>query len=435
MTGDSGRHETGGPRPGGPVAGRGAAPRVGLVLPGGGARGAYQVGVLKAIGDMLPRKAPNPFPILSGTSAGAISATVLATRARVFRAAVADLERVWANFRCEQVFRSDAATMLRSSLHWFAAIVFGGLGIRNPRSLLDNEPLWALLRRRIHFDAIQQSLDQGYLEALAITAAGYGSARSITFYQANGGRESWERVRRKGRPTRIALEHLMASVAVPMVFPPVRIGQEYFGDGAMRQATPLSPALRLGADRILVIGVRNETADPLPGPGEPVPYPSFGKIAGYVLDALFLDGLSSDLENLTRINLILDQVPGRTLEGPFGRLRHTDALIILPSRDIREIALRHVRAMPRPVRILLKGLGALNYGGRQLVSYLLFESAYTRELISLGYEDAMARRDELMAFLEGRPLDAPGGILGWRDLSEEYSQRIRALKLPEVGLG
>ena len=231
--------------------------------------------------------------MLSGTSAGAISAAVLATRARVFRAAVNDLERVWANFRSEQIFRCDSATMLKSSLRWIAALIFGGLGGQNPRALLDNEPLWDLLRARVNFDAIQEAIDQGYLEALAITAAGYDSARSVSFFQGTPAHQSWDRVRRKGRPTAITLEHLMASIAVPMIFPPVRVGQEYFGDGAMRQATPLSPALHLGAERILVIGVRNETIDPLPGPGELVPYPSFGKIAGYVLDALFMDGLLS----------------------------------------------------------------------------------------------------------------------------------------------
>ena len=400
---------------------------IGLVLPGGGARGAYQVGVLKAIAELLPRRSPNPFAVLSGTSAGAISAAVLASRARSVRAAVGDLEKVWANFHSGQVFRCDPATMLKSSLHWLAAIVLGGLGPRNPRSLLDNDPLWALLRGRINFDSIQDSIDKGYLRALAITAAGYGSARSITFYQASEGREPWDRVRRKGRPAHISLEHLMASVAVPMVFPPVQIGQEYFGDGAMRQATPLSPALRLGAHRLLVIGVRNELPDPLPGPDQAVPYPSFGKIAGYILDALFMDGLSSDLENLIRINLILDTMPGRTMEGEFGTLRHTDAFIMLPSRDLRAIAARHINEMPRPVRLLMSGLGALNYGGSQLLSYLLFESGYTRELIALGYEDAMNRRQELQSFLEGQPINAPAGVLGWRDLTEEYSRRVRVL--------
>jgi NTE family protein len=405
---------------------------IGLVLPGGGARGAYQVGVLKAISEMLPRRSANPFAVLSGTSAGAISAAVLASRARSFRVAVTDLERVWANFRSGQVFRSDPATMLKSSLHWLAAVVLGGLGPRNPRAFLDNDPLWALLRGRINFDAIQDAIDRGYLGALAITAAGYGSARSVTFYQGTADRQPWERVRRKGRPTRIELEHLMASVAVPMIFEPVRIGQEYFGDGAMRQATPLSPALRLGAHRLLVIGVRNEAPDPLPLADEPVPYPSFGRIAGYILDALFMDGLSSDLENLTRINLILENTPGRVMQGEFGLLHHTDAFIMLPSRDIRSIAARHVQEMPWPVRLLMRGLGALNYGGSQLLSYLLFESGYTRELIELGYEDAIARKDELLAFMEGQPILAPAGISGWRDLSEEYSQRVRVLKIADA---
>ena len=408
--------------------------QIGLVLPGGGARGAYQVGVLKALAELLPRRSPNPFAVLSGTSAGAISAAVLATRARVFRAATNDLERVWANFRSEQIFRCDTATMLKSSLRWLTALIFGGLGEQNPRALLDNEPLWELLRARLNFDAIQEAIDQGYLGALAITAAGYDSARSVSFFQGTPAHQSWDRVRRKGRPATITLEHLMASIAVPMIFPPVRIGQEYFGDGAMRQATPLSPALRLGAERILVIGVRNEVIDPLPGFGEQVPYPSFGKIAGYVLDALFMDGLSSDLESLTRINLILEKLPGRVLQGEFGVLHHTDALIMLPSRDIREIAGRHVDEMPKAFRLLMRGVGATNYAGSQLLSYLLFESGYTRELIQLGYEDAMARQAELISFMEGEPVQALGGISGWRDLSDEYSQRLRVLKVDDAAV-
>ncbi|MEZ5562329.1 MAG: patatin-like phospholipase family protein [Gammaproteobacteria bacterium] len=408
--------------------------QIGLVLPGGGARGAYQVGVLKALAELLPRRSPNPFAVLSGTSAGAISAAVLATRARVFRAAVNDLERVWANFRSEQIFRCDTATMLKSSLRWVTALLFGGLGEQNPRALLDNQPLWELLRARLNFDAIQEAIDQGYLGALAITAAGYDSARSVSFFQGSPEHQSWDRVRRKGRPTTITLEHLMASIAVPMIFPPVRVGQEYFGDGAMRQATPLSPALRLGAERILVIGVRNEMVDPLPGPGEQVPYPSFGKIAGYVLDALFMDGLSSDLESLTRINLILEKLPGRVLQGEFGVLHHTDALIMLPSQDIRAIAGRHIDEMPKAFRMLMRGVGATNYSGSQLLSYLLFESGYTRELIQLGYEDAMARQAELISFMEGEPVQARGGISGWRDLSDEYSQRLRVLKLDEAAI-
>jgi len=216
---------------------------------------------------------------------------------------------------------------------------------------------------------------------------------------------------------------------VPIVFPPVMIDNEYFGDGAMRQATPLSPAVHLGVDRIMVIGARNEVHDPDPVATDDVPYPSLGRVAGYVLDALFMDGLSADLERLTRINLILDQVPDDKIEGDEGRLRPIDALVILPSEDIREIAERHVHELPRSVRILLKGLGAMNKGNMQLASYLLFESGYTRELIALGYKDAMARRSEIEAFLAGETLHTPARVSGWRDLIEEYTAKLPVLKL------
>ncbi|MGI9307919.1 MAG: patatin-like phospholipase family protein, partial [Gammaproteobacteria bacterium] len=261
------------------------------------------------------------------------------------------------------------------------------------------------------------------------TAAGYSSARSVSFYQGQDDHESWDRVRRLGRSQKITLEHLMASVAVPIIFPPVRLGQEYYGDGAMRQATPLSPAVRLGAERILVIGARNESPDALPAKGEPVRYPSFGGIAGYMLDALFMDGLSSDLERLTRINLMLNQMPDRTIVGEGGELKFIDVFVMLPTEDIREIAGRFVHELPRSVRLLLKGVGALNRGGLQLVSYLLFESGYTRALIDLGYHDAQVRIDELMDFIHGEPVDTPTGIIGWQDLSDEYSQRLPTLKI------
>lgn len=252
-----------------------------LVLPGGGARGAFQVGVLKAIAELLPPGSVTPFPIISGTSAGAINSVVLASKARRFRVAVAELERVWGHFHSNQVFRSDSMTMLKSSLHWLAATVLGGMFVGAPRSLLDNSPLRALLSRNIRFPRIQASIDSGHLLAVAITAAGYGSARSTSFFQAAAGTGEWSRTRRAGLQRPLNLDHLMASIAVPMVFPPVSIDGEYFGDGAMRQATPLSPAIHLGADRILVIGVRDETGSPPGDPLHPQDFPSFAQIAGY----------------------------------------------------------------------------------------------------------------------------------------------------------
>jgi len=404
---------------------------IGLVLPGGGARCAYQVGVLKAIAEMVPRGAANPFPVISGTSAGAVNGVVLATRARRFQHALIDLERVWANFQTHQVFRSDSKTMLKGALHWLTAFGSAGLLGTDPRSMLDNEPFRNLLKRHVKFTHIQDSIDRGHLDALAITAAGYGSARSISFFQGKEGLETWTRVRRRGQRTEITLDHVMASIAAPLIFPPVLMGREYFGDGAMRQATPLSPAVRLGAKRLLVIGVRNEEQDPEPGPDEVIPHPSLGRIAGYMLDALLMDGLSSDLERLMRINEIVNAQPGRKLQGDVANLKAIDAFIIYPSQDVREIALRYIDEMPRSVRILMRMLGAMNYGGRQLVSYLLFESGYTQALIKLGYEDAVSRREELLNFMQGVPLGVSSGIVGWRDLSEEYSQRLPALRLDQ----
>jgi NTE family protein len=408
-------------------------PRIGLVLPGGGARAAYQVGVLKALAEILPRRAPNPFSVVSGTSAGAINSVVLASRAHLFHLAVAEMEYVWSNFSSDQVFKADNWTMLRNGLHWLRAIVGGGMGRSKPLSLLDNAPLRAMLRKRINFSAVQKSIDGGYIDAVAVTAAGYTSARSVSFYQGAEHVEPWSRVRRCGQQGKITLDHLMASIAVPIVFPPVNIAGEYFGDGAMRQATPLSPAVHLGAERILVIGARNEVQDFESDANVEPAYPSLGRVSGYVLDALFMDGLSADMERLTRINLMLEQVPGRAIEGDEGPLRGIDAMVMLPSEDIREIAARHVHELPRSVRILLRGLGAMNEGGMQLASYLMFESGYTRDLIKLGYKDAMNRRDELERFMQGESLGEPAGISGWQALWQEYSIRLPVLRLPGSG--
>ena len=374
-----------------------------LVLPGGGARGAFQVGVLKAIAELVPRGTVNPFGIISGTSAGAINSAVIAAKARRFRVAVAELERVWGHFRCHHVYRTDNLTMLKSSLRWFGALVTGGTLVKLPRSLLDNSPLRSLLSRNVRFPRIEHGIEQGWLDAISVTAAGYSSARSTSFFEATAGHEEWSRTRRLGVKTRLNLDHLMASIAVPMIFPPVRIGGEYFGDGAMRQATPLSPAVHLGADRILVIGVRNEIADLAPDPTEP-DYPSFAQIAGYTLDTLFLDGLYSDLERLSRINQLIDSLPEGQRGDKLSRMRPIDTMVIVPSEDLRLLAIKHRDEMPRALRALLWGIGGRRTGESRLLSYLMFEKAYTRELIDLGYRDAMKVRDQLLDFINGEPI-------------------------------
>ncbi|NNF50948.1 MAG: patatin-like phospholipase family protein [Gammaproteobacteria bacterium] len=385
-------------------------PRIGLVLPGGGARGAYQVGAMKAIAELMPPGSPNPFSIMTGMSAGAINATVLASNARRFQSGVRRLNAVWSNFAIEQVYRADSWTMLKSSLHWLLTFTTGGLGVGNPRSLLDNAPLRELLEGHIHFGGIEQAIESGALHALAVTASGYECARAVSFFEGCDDLKPWLRSRREGRRTRINLDHLMGSVAVPFIFPPTRVGDEFFGDGAIRESAPLSAAVHLGADRLLVVGVRDEGSRER-GETEGATLPSFGQIAGYMLDTIFLDGLYADLERLTRINRIVAQFPPGTLEKSLGEnLKRIDTMIIVPSKDIREIARRHASEFPRSVRLLLRGLGAFNAGSSQLISYLLFEKAYCRELIELGYEDAMARRDHLLPFISGEAvevLDAP----------------------------
>jgi NTE family protein len=389
-----------------------------LVLPGGGARGAFQVGVLKAIAEMLPSKSCNPFPIISGTSAGAVNSVVLACKARRYGIAVQELERVWGHFRSGHVFRTDSLTMLKSSLHWMVAIVLGGLIFGAPKSLLDNAPLRSLLSRNVRFPRIQTSIDNGFLDAVAVTAASYDSARSTTFFQGISEKQEWARTRRIGLRQELHLDHLMGSIAVPLIFPPVYIGNEYFGDGAMRQATPLSPAIHLGADRILVIGVRDETADRAADPSVLPRAPNFAQIAGYMLDTLFMDGLYSDLERMTRINQLIDSVDAVKRTGTFLKMRPIDTMIIVPSEDLRAVADRHKKDLPFPLRALLRGVAGTDPRKNRLLSFLLFERGYTQELIDLGYRDAMAVKDQLLAFVTGEDvprLFAPSWVA--RDLS------------------
>jgi NTE family protein len=264
--------------------------------------------------------------------------------------------------------------------------------------VLDNSPLRELLERHIRFARIQHAIDSGDLQAVSVTASGYTSGLSVTFYQAVEGLKPWKRTRRLGQPTELTLNHLMASSAIPVLFPAVKLRNEYFGDGSMRQTAPLSPALHLGANRLLIIGVRNPTLD-IPSEKLAVPYPSFGQISGYIFDTLFMDSLDADIERMRRINHTITETRDKQVEYKDTSLRQIDYLMISPSRDIRAIVARYVQNFPRSVRVLLKGIGALAREGRPLMSYLMFDAPYCKELLELGYQDGMAAREEVLRLL------------------------------------
>jgi len=373
-------------------------PVLGLVLTGGGARSAYQIGVLKALSEMFPR-GRSPFQVIVGTSAGAVAASVLAAEAVHWRRAVAGLEDVWGNFRAEQVFRVDPIHMLRSGIHWVLSLVTGGFLLAPPKSMLDNTPLREMLEKRVDWSGIRKSIDRGHLRALALCATSYVTGQSVAFYDGRESLQDWARVQRVGRRSALTLDHLMASVAIPLLFPPMRLGEEHFGDGAMRQNNPLSPAIHLGADRLLIVGVRARRQAGVAVAQFPIDPPSPGQIFGYMLDTLFTDTIYGDLEQLERINELVRAAPDRAHGA-----RNVQTLMLAPSIDPRQVAAKHIDAIPRSLRALLRVIGARDVEGSQLASYLMFEAPYTRDLIQLGYRDAMEARTCLLAFVQGETL-------------------------------
>jgi NTE family protein len=388
-------------------------PLTALVLSGGGARAAYQVGVLRALartrrealGPMARLR--NPFGVICGTSAGAINAAALAANADRFEASVEVLAKVWQNFRTEQVYRSDSLGVIRSGAQWLTMVSVGWVIARwrraRPRSLLDNSPLAELLQQMVPLERLPMMFEQQHLQALAVTASSYTTGEHYTFFDAARPVQPWQRSQRVAVQSRLTQAHLLASSAIPFVFPatPLQVQGEpgWFGDGSMRQTAPLSPAVHLGAQRLLIIGA-GRMQEPTGRTVASHDYPNLAQIAGHAMASIFLDALAVDIERMRRINRTLALLPDSALADT--QLRPLEALVISPSQRLDDIASRHLLALPAPVRALLRGVGVGGQGvqarGTALASYLLFEAPFTQELMALGEADTLARKDEVLRF-------------------------------------
>lgn len=372
-----------------------------LILSGGGARAAYQVGVLSAVKDILPSSTHNPFPIICGTSAGAINALALATHTGNFREGVADLYAIWGNIAIERIFKTGWLELSRSGARLVGSLFNQGIGRERPVSLLDNAPLREFLLETIRFHNIKKGISAGDLEAVAVTAMGYTSGESVSFFQGNSKLEGWRRHRRIGISSELTVDHLLASSAIPTIFPTVKIGREYFGDGAMRQLAPVSPALHLGASSMFVIGVSSNRnpAHWYKRRMRPRHSPSMAQIIGHMFNSAFIDSLEGDIEHLERINKLLAKIDGEVYTDGGAQLRPVKTLVISPSKELDRIAGRKIRYLPRSMRFFMGATGATaRAGGSAAASYLLFAKPFCDELMELGYQDAMWEKDAIQEF-------------------------------------
>ena len=373
-----------------------------LILSGGGARASYQVGVLQAVADILPNLT-NPFPIICGTSAGAINAAAIAAHPGKFHRASYDLAEMWRSLEIEHVFKTGWGASLASLGMVMASFLNEGVTKGRPISLLDNSPLRAMINEVIPFPNIQKKIDKGVLEALSITAMGYTSGESVSFFQGNPYLRGWRRHRRVGTPAILGVDHLLASSAIPTVFPTVKLSKEYFGDGAMRQAAPLSPALHLGADRVFIIGVSGNRSSVHQRKKEIMRVrhsPSMAQVFGQMFNSAFIDALEGDIEHIERVNSLLAIAdPARCSSTE--HLRMVETLVISPSKPLDKIAGRNVRNLPKSLRFFLRSTGATaKGGGAAIASYLLFNHQYCHELIELGYQDAMWEKQAIEDFFK-----------------------------------
>lgn len=367
-----------------------------LVLQGGGARGAYQVGVIKAVSEITPSRR-SPFQIVCGASVGAINAASIAVASNDFQTGARRMEALWRSLSSSSIYDTRALPLLANSLRWAMTPMFRFLGFPTTGGLLDYAPLRRLLEREFNKDHLLHAIRSGALHAFCITASSYSEGKSVTYFEGRQDIRGWSRARRRGERASIGPGHMLASAALPFAFAPVRLKNGYFGDGSLRLNSPLSPAIHTGADRILVITTRDRNPG-MPAEDPAQPAPSIGEIAGHALDILFNDNLEADYERLARINRTISLLsPEAKNQTP---LRPIEAVLLTPSEDIRMIAQPHTDKLPRTVRLLTRSFGSMNSDGR-IESYLMFEPDYIGALIDLGYADTMARSGEILEFFNG----------------------------------
>jgi NTE family protein len=370
---------------------------IGLVLTGGGARGAYQAGVIQAVVELAERRgAKAPFRVVSGASAGAVNASFLAAAADDLAAAAPKLAEFWASLRTDEIFRTDVLSLGRIALGWASDLALGKWRRRKAtQSLLDTEPLRRLIRERVAFDRITGHLRSGIIDAFEVTAMDYRSSESVSFVMARQHPDRWERTRRRVVSTEIGLEHVMASAAIPLLFPPIGIGGRHYGDGCLRNPAPLSPAITLGAKRLLVVGVRHPKARSELNAGLDVK-PTIGRVLSVLLNSVLMDAVEFDVERLARVNELVRAVPPEFRAGL--TMREIDFLHLTPSIDLGALAAERFNALPDALRYLISGLGSRDEAS-ELVSYLFFEPEYCGVLARLGYEDTKKRLPEIEALL------------------------------------
>lgn len=369
-----------------------------LLLTGGGATAAYQVGVLKAIAKFMPRNHGIPFPIICGTSAGAINATTIACYASCFHLGIRKLEYVWRNLHTKNIYHSSGSKVFGHILQNAFASFQADHVLKQPMSLLNNEPLRDLLNKVVQFNRIDTNILNGYLSSISITGASYSTGDTISFYQADKSIEPWKRAKRRGIQTHLHTDHLMASSAIPLIFPSVKIKHEHYGDGSISQLSPLSTPIHLGAERIFIVGVEQPKQDIHHAVNYNQP-PTAANIAGHLMDTVFNEALNSDLERMHRVNKTVNLIEKNKLEMQ-SNLKNIDSLMIRPSKNFHVIANDHYQELTWSIRLLLRLMGIKKDTETTLMSYILFEQNYCKKLIHIGFNDALEQEKQIREFLD-----------------------------------